>query len=93
MDDFNAEECIKLKNWYATTEYKIKSDLWQNKLLVFDDEAAVDIDSILCDIENENLIYEFSFLDSNMSKALNLYSELFAVPNFFDLQNLNQIIK
>ena len=60
MDDFNAEECIKLKNWYATTEYKIKSDLWQNKLLVFDDEAAVDIDYMLRYVYNTTEKYTLS---------------------------------
>ena len=45
------------------------------------------------DREYENLIFEMSFLDSNMQKALQLYSQLITLPNFFDLVNLNQIIK
>jgi len=70
---------------------------FQNKLhtnsagLSISIDAYSDINNL--SIENENLVYEFSFLDSNMTKALSLYSELFSVPNFFDLQNLNNIIK
>jgi Zn-dependent M16 (insulinase) family peptidase len=43
--------------------------------------------------EFENLIFEFSFLDTNLDKAMALYEEMFSVPNFFDFTNLNQIIK
>lgn len=41
----------------------------------------------------ENIIFDFSFMDSNLNRALELYQELFSVPNFFDMINLNQIIK
>lgn len=57
--------------------------------------VSVDAFSDINDInkETENLVYEMSFLDNNMQKALQLYSQLLTVPNFFDLTNLNQIIK
>jgi presequence protease len=70
---------------------------FQNKLHTNSAGLSVSVDAF-SDINNitheyENLVYEFSFLDSNMNKAMSLYSELFSTPNFFDLQNLNNIIK
>ena len=45
------------------------------------------------DTFHEFLIYEFSFLDSNLDKAIKIYEELFSTPDFYDHTNLNQIIK
>lgn len=70
---------------------------FQNKLHTSSSGLNISIDAYSdtndSAVEYENLIYEFSFLETNINKALNLYSELFSVPNFFDLTYLNQVIK
>jgi Zn-dependent M16 (insulinase) family peptidase len=70
---------------------------FQNKLHTNSPGLDIDVDAF-CNKNNndetyENLIFEFSFLDSNLDKALSLYEELFSTPDFFDHTNLNQIIK
>jgi Zn-dependent M16 (insulinase) family peptidase len=70
---------------------------FQNKLHTSSAGLNISLDTFTDKEDNlkefENLVFEFSFLDENMSTATNLYSELFSVPNFFDLENLNDIIK
>jgi Zn-dependent M16 (insulinase) family peptidase len=70
---------------------------FQNKLHTKSPGLNIDIDAF-CDKNNneesyENLIFEFSFLDSNLDQAMKLYEELFSIPDFFDHTNLNQLIK
>jgi len=70
---------------------------FQNKLHTESSGVSVYTDAF-SDINNpelthESLVYEFSFLDSNISTALKLLEELLSAPAFDDYMNLNQIIK
>ena len=44
-------------------------------------------------IHQENLVYEFSFLDSNIDKAYELIEEYLSIPNFFDMTPINIELK
>lgn len=46
-DDFEKEECQNLKQWHNVNGYKVVNDLWQNKLLVFEQEDCVDINDMV----------------------------------------------
>ena len=41
----------------------------------------------------EYMLFEISFLNSNLEQAMNLFSELISEADFFDLINLNNVIK
>lgn len=41
----------------------------------------------------ENLVFEISFLNSNLETAMNLFTELITEPEFYDYNHINNIIK
>ena len=70
---------------------------FQNKLHTNSSGLNIYIDAYT-DINNpenshENLVFEFSFLDINITKAMKLIEELLSIPNFYDFENLNHLIK
>jgi len=70
---------------------------FQNKLHTESSGLSIYLDAFsdIIDPEkiHENLIFEFSFLDSNITTAMKLLEELLSLPNFYDFVNLNQLIK
>lgn len=78
------------------TEYTNYQD-FQNKLHTESSGLSIYLDAYTdkddCEASEENIVFEFSFLDSNISAAMKLMEELLSKPNFQDFMNLNQIIK
>jgi hypothetical protein len=47
FNDFEISRCKEVNQWYLENGFRVTNDLWQNKLLIFEREDAIDISEIL----------------------------------------------